>query len=341
MEKRIQYGRPFGRWWMSGAVTLGLLTLVPLAGASSWIPAKNVEIIVATGPGGGNDRAGRTVQNLLRELKLVNVTTTLVNKPGAGGVLGSTYLNQHAGDAHYVSTSTPALLTTHITGRSDVTYTDVTPIAQLYSESSVFLVKTGSSIQNAKDLIERIKRDSSGLTVTIGTSTANNNHIALGALTQAVGGDTRKLKTVVFKSSSEATTAVLGGHVDLAIVAASSHRKQVEAGNMKVLAVASPQRLPGTYANVPTWKELGVNVVSAYWIGIIGPRGLSQSQTEFWDRTFGTLARSEEWKNYLNENGLEDAYMDSQASRRFLDSQYKSYKEALTSLGLAKTSVPR
>ena len=341
METRIRYGRALVRCWVSSVVACGLLTFAAVAAAGSWNPDKNVEIIVPTGPGGGNDRAGRKVQQILKDLKLVNVTMSVVNKPGAGGVLGWTYLNQHVGDAHYISTSTPALLTTHITGRSEMTYGDVTPIAQLYSESSVFLVKTGSPIQNAKDLIERIKRDSSALTVTIGTSAANNNHIALGALTQAVGGDPRKLKTVIFKSSSEATTAVLGGHVDLAIVAASSHRRHVEAGKMKVLAVAAPQRLTGVYANAPTWNELGVNVVSAYWIGIIGPRGLSRAQTEFWDRAFGTLARSEEWKNYLNDNGLEDAYLDSQASARFLDTQYKSYKEALMSLGLAKASAPK
>ena len=82
-------------------------------------------------------------------------------------------------------------------------------------------------------------------------------------------------------------------------------------------------------------------MVSAYWIGIIGPRGLSRVQTEFWDRALGAVARSEEWKNYLKENGLEDDYKNSQMSAKFLDAQYKEYKDALTSLGLAKAAVPK
>lgn len=322
-------------------VAFGLLILAPLSALADWKPEKNIEIVVATGPGGGNDRAGRTVQRLLKDLKLVNVTTTVVNKPGAGGVIGWTYLNQQAGDAHYLSTSTPGLLTTHITGRSGFTYTGVTPIAQLYRESIAFLVKADSAIQSGKELIERIKRDPATLTTTIGTSAGNHNHVALGVLAQAVGVDPRKLKAVVFRSSAEATTAVLGGHVDVAVVPASSPRKHVEAGSMKILAVSSPERLTGTYASVPTWKELGVNVVSAYWIGVIGPRGLNQAQLDFWGHAFASLAKSEEWRSYLKQHTLEDAYMDGRASAGFLDAQYKIYKDVLTNLGLAKMPAPK
>lgn len=322
-----------------GTVAFSLIVVVPLSASADWKPEKNIEIVVATGPGGGNDRAGRTVQRLLKDLKLVEVTTVVVNRPGAGGVIGWTYLNQQAGDAHYLSTSTPGLLTTHITGRSGFTYTDVAPIAQLYRESIAFLVKADSAIQSGKELIERIKRDPAALTTTIGTSAGNHNHVALGVLAQAVGVDPRKLKAVVFRSSAEATTAVLGGHVDLAVVPASSPRKHVEAGSMRILAVSSPQRLTGTYASVPTWKELGANVVSAYWIGVIGPRRLNQAQLDFWDHAFASLAKSEEWRSYLRQHTLEDAYMDRRASAGFLDTQYKIYKDVLTNLGLAKTAA--
>ncbi|MCW5603701.1 MAG: tripartite tricarboxylate transporter substrate binding protein [Burkholderiales bacterium] len=328
-----------GAWYRAACLVAvsGLLPLSAFSAAASWSPEKNVEIVIASGPGGGNDRVGRTVQKMLQDLKLVNVTTSVVNKPGGGGFIGWTYLNQQAGDAHYISTSTPNLLTTHISGRSQFTYSEITPIAQLYGESGVFVVKSDSKIQSAKDLLERIKNDPAGFSTTVGTGAGNHNHIALGALAQAVGGDPRKLKVVIFKSSSEATTAVMGGHVDVAIVAASSRRKQVEAGTMKALAVASSQRLPGPYAAVPTWKELGVDVVSAFWVGVIGPRGLSRAQTDFWERTFASLVRSDDWKSYLERYSLEDTYMDGQASAKFLDAQYREYKSILSSLGLAKT----
>lgn len=304
--------------------------------SANWTPEKNVEIIIGSAPGGGNDRAGRVMQNLLKELELVRTTISVVNRPGAGGFLAWTNLNQTGNDGHSISQSTPNLLTTHIVGRSEFTYSGITPIAQLYSESSVFVVKADHAIQNAKDLIERIKSDPTSFSSTVGTGAGNHNHIALGALAQALGADPRKLKVVVFRGSAEATTAVMGGHVDLAIVAASSRSKQIQAGAMRALAVASPQRLPGVYANVPTWKELGIDLTAAFWVGVIGSHALNPSQKLFWGKAIASLAQSAQWKKYLEQYNLEDTYMDSEASREFLAANYKSYEKVLTSLGLAK-----
>lgn len=275
------------------------------------------------------------MQKLLKDLALVPTPITVLNKPGAGGFLAWTQLNQE-GDGQTISQSTPNLLTSHIVGRSQFTYSGITPIAQLYSESSVFVVKAGHPMHSAKDLIERIKTDPAGFSTTVGTSAGNHNHIALGALAQALGVNPRKLKVVVFRGSAEATTAVMGGHVDIAIVAASSRSEKIEAGTMKALAVAAPRRLPGVYANVPTWKELGVDLTAAFWVGVIGPRGSSAEQKAFWGKAIATLVQSVEWKNYLEQHGLEDTYMDSAASAAFLAAQYRSYQNVLTELGLAK-----
>lgn len=323
----------------TGLLSLAFFVAPWSAAVAQWTPERNVEIIVGSAPGGGNDRTGRALQKLLKELALVPTTVSVINKPGAGGFLAWTALDQ-ASDGHTISQSTPNLLTSHIVGRSKFTYTGITPVAQLYSESSVFVVKADHPIQTAKDLIERIKRDPTSLSSTVGTAAGNHNHIALGALAQAVGADARQLKVVVFRGSAEATTAVMGGHVDLAIVAASSRAKQIKAGTMKALAVASPQRLPGVYANVPTWKELGIELSAAFWVGVIGPRGLRPEQKAFWSKSIATVAQSAEWKNYLKQYGLEDSYMDSEASAAFLAAQYRSYEKVLTQLGLAKARPP-
>lgn len=307
----------------------------PAPALAQWSPQHNVEIIIGSAPGGGNDRAGRVLQKLLKDLGLVNQVITVVNKPGAGGFLAWTQLNQ-SGDGHTISLSTPNLLTSHIVGRSKFNYTGITPIAQLYSESSVFVVKADHPIQDAKALIRRIKSDPASFSSTVGTGAGNHNHIALAALAQAVGADPSRLKVVVFRGSAEATTAVMGGHVDLAIVAASSRGKQIQAGTMKALAVASPQRLPGVYANVPTWKELGIDLTAAFWVGVIGSRVLGAEQKAYWSKTLASLAKSAEWKKYLEQYDLEDSYMDSEASAAFLAEHYRAYEKILTQLALAK-----
>src|SRR6266404_2518382 len=78
------------------AGTLGMAEVY--AAAAQWKPDKSIEIIVGTGPGGGQDKTARTLNRLLVDKRLVDVAVTVVNKPGGGGAVGWTYLNQHAGE---------------------------------------------------------------------------------------------------------------------------------------------------------------------------------------------------------------------------------------------------
>ena len=89
---------------------------------AQWKPDKPIEIIVGTGVGGGQDKSARTVQRILQERRLVDVPVTVVNKPGGGGAVGWTYLNQHAGEGHVIYVGNPTLLTNHIVGRSPIHY---------------------------------------------------------------------------------------------------------------------------------------------------------------------------------------------------------------------------
>src|SRR6185436_7926103 len=129
-------------------------SVVAHAATAHWKPEKNVEIIVATGPGGGQDKTARTLNRLLVDKRLVEAPVTVVNKPGGGGAVGGFYLNQHAGDGHYLEIVTTTLLTNQITGRGTLGYNDVTPIALLLSESVAISVRDESPLRAGKDLVE-------------------------------------------------------------------------------------------------------------------------------------------------------------------------------------------
>ncbi|MEO8443118.1 MAG: hypothetical protein ABI547_11565, partial [Betaproteobacteria bacterium] len=95
------------------------LLLAGGAGAQSgWKPAHNVEIISGTAAGGAVDRANRTVQKIWQDKKILEVTSTVVNKPGGGNTIAWNYINQHAGDGHYVSIAPYTILTNKIIGMS-------------------------------------------------------------------------------------------------------------------------------------------------------------------------------------------------------------------------------
>lgn len=310
--------------------------VVECAAQPSWKPVKNVEIIVGVSPGGGIDRTARTLQKILQDRRMIEVSSSVVNKPGGGGTLAQAYLNQRAGDAHYLEVSATSLLTNRITGRTPNNWDDFTPVAMLYDEFIGFAVKTDSPLRSGRDLAALLKDDASALPVGIATSAGNTNHIAVALLAKQVGGDVKKLRVVVFGSGGESTTALLGGHVGLVVTPAATALPQMQTGALRLLAVAAPQRLSGPLAVVPTWKEQGYDVIVANWRPVLGPRGLSKEQIAYWEAVFARFTQTEEWQRELEATGGVNHYMGSRELGRFLAAQHAEFKSILSELGLAK-----
>ena len=118
---------------------------------------------------------------------------------------------------------------------------------------------------------------------------------------KAAGGDVKRLRIAVFASSAETVTAVLGGHVDLAVSPASPVLPHLPMGAVRVIAVSSDRRLPGALAGAPTWREQGVDAVYGNWRGVLGPKGLSNAQTAYWGGVLGRMVATPEWKQDLEK----------------------------------------
>jgi putative tricarboxylic transport membrane protein len=306
------------------------------ANAADWKPDKRVEIVVPSSAGGGNDRVARFVQKIIQDGKLVDVVTTIVNKPGGGATIGYAYLNQHPGDGHYLAISSVTLIADFLTGRASVSHTDMTPVAQLFTEYVGFGVRPDSKLKTGKDLLAALKSDAGSISASISTSLGNHNHIALGLVTRAAGGDPRKLRIAVFNSGGDSLVAVLGGHVDVVVIPAATALPHVQAGRLRFIAVTSPKRLEGPLADVPTWRELGANVVVSNWRVMLGPKGMTSPQVAYWETVLGRVVQSEEWRNMLERDVVTGEFKRSAETREFIKIQYEELKGVLTELGLVK-----
>jgi putative tricarboxylic transport membrane protein len=307
-----------------------------LAAAADWRPEKTVEFVVPASPGGGNDITIRKLHQILQARKLVDSSMVVVNKAGGGGAVGWNYLNQHPGDGNYISISTMNLLTNKMLGTSPLSYTDFTPIASLISEYAGVAVRADSPIKTGRDLIERLKKDPKALAFSVGTGLGNSTHSALVLAMKTAGVDARNLKAVVFNSAGEGMTALLGGHIDAVSSTLSNLRTQLAAGKIRVIAVSAPQRVPGLFAQVPTWREQGVDAVFSNWRGIVGPKGMSAAQIAYWEGVFAKLVKTEEWKKELESELWDDDYAGSREHKKYLDAQNLELMSILTDLGMAK-----
>jgi putative tricarboxylic transport membrane protein len=130
--------------------------------------------------------------------------------------------------------------------------------------------------------------------------------------------------------------ALLGGHVDVMNGGTVQIAPHVESGKMRVLAVTSPQRLPGPLSVGPTWTELGFKGTFLNWRGVIGTRGMTPEQIAFWDNVFRRVVESGEFKKLAEKNQWDANFKSAAETRRFMESEYNELKEVMTFLGLVK-----
>jgi putative tricarboxylic transport membrane protein len=306
------------------------------ASAQGWSPQKNVEIVAGSAPGGSNDNTARTMERVLLAHKLVPTTVTVVNRPGGGGSIAYTYVSQRPGDAHYLYIASSGMLSNHIVGASSLSHADFTPIALLYEDHAVFMVPTGSTIKTGAELADRLKKDPRAVVIGFANAYGSSRHMAAALLMRTLGGSPRDLKPVVFKGSAEAITAVLGGHLDVAVAGAVNAIPHVAAGRMRVIGVAAPQRLGGPLAVAPTWREQGVDLVYGNWRAVFAPKSLTPAQLAFWENALRRMAEAPEWKADLEKNHWTEHFKTGAALQQELEQDFIWLKTTLVELGLAK-----
>ena len=302
--------------------------------AQTWKPTKPVELVVGSAPGGAPDVMARLVQNIFQGKGLVP-SSAVVNKPGGGNTIGWAYLNQHAGDGHYIATYSPTVIGNKIMGTSQLSYTDFTPLNILAREYVVFAVKPDSPISSMKELTARLKKDPQSVSFAFATARGNHNHIVLSMYFKSIGIEPKVAKAVVFPGGGPALTAMLGGHVDVYVASPRSMLPLQKEGRAKVLGVSAAQRQPGALAELVTLREQGIDAVFFTWRGFMGPRGLKAPEIAYWDAVFAKLAQSEEWRKDTEQQFWNADYLLSAEARKHLDRENQLLTGILAELGLA------
>ena len=240
------------------------------------------------------------------------------------------------GSGRHILLTSPSLLTNHITGKTQITYRDLTPLAIIGTEYVAFTVQADSPIKTGADLVARLKKDPSSVSFGMATALGNHNHIAISQLGRAAGIDPKKLRVVVFNSSGLVVTNLLGGHVDVIASPAASVAAHAQSGKVRVIAISSKERLSGPLAKIPTWTEQGFPVVSGNVRNIVGPNGMKDEQVRYWDGVFAAFTQLDEWKKEADKRMLDNVHLTSAQTRSAMDALYKELREILGQLGLAK-----
>jgi putative tricarboxylic transport membrane protein len=320
------------RWLAAIAVAAVVLSACGGSGASADYPSDDISIMAPADPGGGWDSTARAFAESMTEGGVIDVNTEVYNVGGAGGTIGlAQFVEQHRGDPHQLMVMGLVMVGAIETNDSPVDLTEVTPIARLATEWEAIVVPADSPYQTFDDLIEAFKADPRSVSWG-GGSAGGADHVLVGLIAQAAGVDPGDINYVAHAGGGEAMAAILSGAVTAGVSGISEFADQVEAGQLRWLAVSSDEPVEGI--DSPTITDSGLDVVLPNWRGIVGPPDLSPEQQtaviEMVEETHATDA----WQQAMSANGWTDFFQTGDEFGQFLEEEQTRAEEVLRDIGL-------
>lgn len=256
-------------------------------------PQKPVRLIIPYNPGGSSDVIMRLTAMQLE--KYLGTEIVVKNVPGAGGSIGWTEASNAKPDGYTITQLTNAMLVKKAIGASEVGVEDFDPVANI---GFVALTVSGKgdgpygSLADYKAAAEASPGEI-GLAMGVGTPA----QFVAAQVEKATGTD---LKLVNAGGGAQKKTAVLGGHVDALIEPVAGVAALHDSGELRILAVLSPERLE-FLPDVPTAREQGVELVTRLFYGFGVPKGVPEDRKEILADAIRQLENDEEYQDGLKK----------------------------------------
>jgi putative tricarboxylic transport membrane protein len=301
-------------WTLLACLVLAALAPSPAA-AQGFRPSKPIDVVVHTGPGGGNDVLARFIATAMERDRLLPVRMQVVNKPGGGGLTALAYLVEKRGDTHTLGLFAGTWITNALMREeARLTVKDVAPLVRLALEPAVIVVKHDAPYRTLGDFVDAAKQRPGQLKQS-GGSIGSRDWV----VRQLFARQGAAWTFISFPGGGERIAALLGGHVQMMVIEPQEAGEHIRAGTMRVLAQIADKRLPG-FPNVPTLKEAGFDLRTLPVVrGMVTPPGVAPDVLAYWEDAFTRLARTATWKKYLDDNQFEDGFQKGAAFGAFLD----------------------
>ncbi|WP_433506498.1 Bug family tripartite tricarboxylate transporter substrate binding protein [Pseudonocardia halophobica] len=317
-------------------VAAAAVLLVPpavgaLTGGGDGNQLRGLRVLVPNSPGGGYDVTARTAAKAMEDAGLTG-SVEVFNLPGAGGTVGLGRTVNESGNDKLVMSMGLGVVGSVYTNDSPSTLADTTPIARLTQETEIVVVAKDSPYTSLGQLVDAWKADPGGVPVGGGSSPGGPDHLAPMLMAKAAGLPPKDVNYVSYDGGGELLAAVLGGKVAFGVSGLGEYADQIDAGELRVLAVTAGEPVPGVDA--PTLKQAGLDVEFTNWRGIVAPPGLSDEGRADLEAAFAELRRSPEWAEALERNGWTDAYQPGPEFGAFLESENERVAGVLRELGL-------
>ncbi len=308
---------------------VGLLLLTANALATTY-PEKTVTIVVPYAAGGVTDVFGRAIAMKLS--RLWNQNVIIDNRAGGGTIIGTQHVSRAAPDGYtllltsYGFTSNPIL-------RKNLPYdpASLTPLLLIGTSSNTLVINANLPFRDLNDIL-KMAREKPGALTLASSGNGSSPHVAAELFAKATG---IQITHIPYKGTSPAMNDILGGQVH-GIFDGTSALGQVSTGKLRAIATAAAARHPGS-PEVPTFRELGIDLVFGGWFGFFVPRAMSQSLQDVIFKDIERAIADPEVNAVILKTGLVLETQTQEQFKTFLQTESERLRKLTESAGASIT----
>lgn len=300
--------------------------------AAAFTPEGTVTWVCTSSAGGGSDIFSRQITEILgpNGLGLVDATMVVDNRTDGAGEIGRNYVaTMREGDADVTLLTFNSGDLMPMCDNTDNRVENFTPLAIMAVDKQLMFKGEHTPYDTFADVIAAVE---GGTAVTVGGS-KGDDIATYEALLAELGFTEDQMPYITYDSTSDAITALLGGHVDIVISKPAASSQYVEADRIQPILALANERYTGNLADAPTLSEVGdyEDVEVPVWRGVVGPANMSEAAADYWSDMLRQVAESEQWvNNYLTPNMLISNYMDRETATEYMQQYQADY---LASIG--------
>lgn len=318
---------------------LALLATGLLLSTQLMAEPKRPECIAPAAPGGGFDLTCKLAQSALMDAKLLSKPMRVTYMPGGvGAVAYNAVVAQRPGDAGTITAWSSGSLLNLAQGKfGRFDENAVRWLAGIGTSYGAIAVRNDSPYKTLDDLVKALKADPGKVVIGSSGTVGSQDWMQTALLAKAAGIDPRNLRYVALEGGGEIATALLGEHIQVGSTDISDSMPHILAGNMRILAVLSEERLPGEdKANIPTAKEQGYDITWPVVRGFyLGPK-VSDEDYAWWKAAFDQLLASEDFAKLRDQRELFPFAMTGPELDAYVKQRVAQYKDMAKEFGLTQ-----
>jgi putative tricarboxylic transport membrane protein len=317
----------------TAACALIALTAASPAYAQMKAPRGPVEIVTGSGPGGTPDVIFRNAVKIMTEEKIIDIPVVVQNRTGGSHSNAYNYALGKKGDENLVLVLASPVFTTPIMQGTQSVIEQTVPVAGFIQSELVLLVQPNSPYKTMKELIDAAKAQPRRVRVS-GSQSGSTDHLATALVEKASGA---RFTYVPYDSGSAALATFLGGNVEVTFSTLEEGLPNIQSNKARPLGILSEKRRPEpAYANVPTLKEQGYDVVFGQFWGAALPPGADPAVAAWWEDKFRKLVATKAWQDGLKEKFQRSDFYGGAAAGEYFKKEQATFRALMEDVGLAK-----